>query len=144
MPAAIMFVAVLILISRDNARYRRHKLAVRKMLLLRKEMDDFEFCSQFPNIDGSFLRLTREGVASFFEVSVGCIHPTDQLDKDLYFKELEPSFHMFVTYYVLTRSSVIDAPFVFHADGLSDVGSLASEISRIQSQLSIASKTRPK
>ncbi len=135
LPAAITFVAVLILTSVDNARHRRHINAVRKMLLCRSGIDDDTFCSRFPDSDPKMLVLTREGIARFFDVPPTCIHPNDQLDPDLHFASLEPMFHTYVVFYVLSKCGAIQAPFTFHSDRVSDVPTLSQEISRILKQL---------
>jgi hypothetical protein len=135
MPAAITFVAVLVLTSADNARHRRHIESVRRMLLCRSGVDDDTFCSSFPDFDSKMLRLTRNGIARFFDVPPTCIHPNDQLDPDLHFASLEPMFHTYVTFYVLSECGAIHAPFTFHSDRVSDVPTLSQEISRILKHL---------
>ncbi|TWU15706.1 hypothetical protein Poly21_29030 [Allorhodopirellula heiligendammensis] len=135
MPAAMVFMAVLLLALRDNARHRRHMKSVRKMLLDRRPVDDAEFCSHFPGSDPELLTLTRDGVARFFDVPSACIHPTDQLDSDFHFSSLEPAFHTCVVYHVLAECGAIDAPFTFRSHRVSDVATLSKEISHILKRL---------
>jgi hypothetical protein len=143
MPTAITFVAVLVLTSFDNARHRRRIESVRRMLLSRSGVDDDTFCSSFPDSDLKMLRLTRDGIARFFDVPPTCIHPNDQLDPDLQFASLEPMFHTYVTFYVLAECGAIHAPFTFYSDRVSDVLTLSQEISRILKHLPNVSDAQP-
>ncbi len=141
MPAAITFVAAMFLAALDNARHRSSINSVRKMLLSRNQVDDAAFCSYFPDADFEMLTLTREGIAHFFDVPSACIYPTDQLDPDLRFTSLEPAFHTFVTFHVLAKCGAIEAPFTFRSNRVSDVATLAKEISRIKKRLPNVSDT---
>ena len=134
-PAAITFVAALLLIASDNARHKRNIAAVRRVLLEREPVNDELFCAQFPDVDSDTLRLTREGIAKFFDVPAGAIHASDQLEADLRFSSLEPAFHTCVTCFVLERRGAIEAPFTFRNSRVSDVGTLAAEIDRILKRL---------
>jgi hypothetical protein len=141
MPAAITFVAALLLAVFDHARHRSNINSVRKMLLSREQVGDSVFCSHFPDADPKMLTLTRDGIAQFFDVPSAYIHPTDQLDPDLRFSSLEPAFHTCVTYYVLAECGAIEAPFTFRSHRVTDVATLAKEISRILKRLPNVSDT---
>jgi hypothetical protein len=141
MPAAITFVAALLLAASDNARHRSNINSVRKLLLSRNQVDDATFCLYFPDADPEMLTLTRDGIAHFFGVPSACIHPTDQLDPDLRFTSLEPAFHTSVTFHVLAKCGAIEAPFTFRSHRVSDVATLAKEISRILKRLPNVSDT---
>ncbi|MEL6896233.1 MAG: hypothetical protein AAFP90_09040 [Planctomycetota bacterium] len=141
MPAAITFIAALLLAASDRARQRSDIKSVREMLLSREQVDDSVFCSHFPDADPKLLTLTRDGIAQFFDVPSAYIHPTDQLDPDLRFTSLEPAFHTCVTYYVLAECGEIEAPFTFRSHRVSDVATLAYEISRLLKRLPNISDT---
>lgn len=141
MPAAITLVAAILLAASDHLRHRSNINSVRKMLLSRNPVDDAAFCSHFPDADPKLLTLTREGIARFFDVPPASIHPNDQLDPDLRFTSLEPAFHTCVAYYVLAECGAIEASFTFRSHRVSDVATLASEISRILGRLPNVSDT---
>ena len=142
-PAAVTFVAALLLWFADDARHRRHFTAVREMLLSREEIDDAAFCAHFSGVDPEILCLTRQGIGTFFDVPPASIHPTDKLDPDLHFTYLEPAFHTCVTFHVLAERGAIGAPFTFRSHRVTDVGTLASEISRILKRLPNDSDASP-
>ena len=135
MPAVITFIAATLLFATDALKHQSHMAAVRKTLRARSPVRDEDFCQYFPEVDAKMLRLTREGIAQFFDVPAETIHPSDELESDLHFSSLEPAFHSFVTYFVLAECCAIEASFTFRSSRMSDVGSLAKEISRIHQRL---------
>lgn len=66
---------------------------------------------------------------------VPSIHPSDQLEADLHFSSLEPSFQYCVAYYVLAECGAIEAPFTFRSSKVTDIGTLGAEISRMLDRL---------
>src|SRR5207249_3734495 len=131
MPAAMAFVAALLLFSRDYARHARTLRRVRTKLIVRDDSSDDEFSRQFPNADFTTMQQTRHAIAQFFNVPVAKIHSTDTLDGDLEITTLEPSFHSFVVYHVLNVRNVQPQPFAFNTGNLNDIGDLVAEIQRV-------------
>jgi hypothetical protein len=131
MPAAMAFVATLILIARDDARHAGTMRAVRQMILARPDVSDHDFLAHFPGTDPTLIAQTRQAISQFFDVPAQKIHPTDNLHHDLQFNTLEPSFHSFVVYHVLNARNVAPQPFTFNTGELTNVGDFAEEIQRV-------------
>ncbi len=131
MPAAIAFVAALILFARDHARHTSTMRPVRQVLLARQDVNDHDFFAHFPDADSTLITQTRQAISQFFDVPAQKIHPTDDLRNDFQFDTLEPSFHSFVVYHVLDVRNVAPQPFTFNTGDLTDVGDLAKEIQRV-------------
>lgn len=136
MPAAIAFVAALLLFTRDRARHSAALHEVRRVLAARDDVADQDFLACFPDIDSTLLRQTRVAIAEFFGVSTEKIHPTDRLHEDLRLGTFDPDFHSFVVYQVLSARMVELRPFTFRTAGMADVGDLAKEIQRVLDRLS--------
>lgn len=131
MPAAMAFIAALILFSRDHARHTGTMRTVRQMLLARHDISDGDYLAHFPDADSILVAQTRQAVSQFFDVPAEKIHPNDNLRKDLQFETLEPRFHSFVVYHVLDARNVAPQPFTFNTGDLTDLGDLAHEIQRV-------------
>lgn len=128
MVGSLAFLAALILIAKDRTQHNAAMSLVRRTLLARQDVDNDDFCLQMPDCEPSLLIQTRDAVAAFFDVPPVKIHPTDQLQRDLHFKTLEPAFHFAVVYHVLQRRNVAPGPFSFRTDHLRDLRDLANEI----------------
>ena len=131
MVAAIAFVAVVLLGTRDSLRYAATKRRVHNMLLARPDVKDTEFAAQFPDCSADLVLQTREAISQFFGVPAGKIHPSHRLRDDLRRDVFEPGFHSFVVYRVLNLRHVTPQPFVFHTTKSMDIGDFLTEIQRV-------------
>lgn len=142
-PAALAFVAALLLFTRDRARHSMALREVRRVLAARDAVADQDFLAYFPDIDSTLLSQTRVALAEFFDVPPQKIHPTDRLHEDLRFGTLDPAFHSFVVYHVLSARMVEPQPFTFRTARMADIGDLAKEIQRVLNRLDKPNRGTP-
>ena len=131
MPAALAFVAALLLFTRDHARHTSAMRAVRRMLVARSDVNDHDFFARFPDADSALIAQTRRAIAQFFDVPPQKLRAADSLHNDLQCGTLEPAFHSFVVYHVLNARNVEPQPFALNTADLDDIGGLAQEIQRV-------------
>lgn len=131
MVGPMVFVAVLILGTRDYLRNAGRRRGLQHMLRSRRDVDDDEFVTHFAEADAELMIQTRHGIAHFFGVSEQKIHPTDNLHDDLQFGRFEPAFHTSVAFHVFAARQVAPQSFAFNTSGFSDIGDLAAEIQRV-------------
>jgi hypothetical protein len=131
MPAALGFVAALLLLTRDRLRHTATMRDVRRMLLARRDVNDDEFIAQFPAADATFLAQIRQALSQFFDVPAEKIYATDNLNKDLRFSTFEPAIHCYVVYHILNAHDMAHQAFKFNTADLSDIADLAQEIQRV-------------
>lgn len=129
--AAIVFLALLILIGKDQLRYTMAMKAVRRKLLAREARNDDDFPARFPDVDPTLLAQTCEGIARFFDVPIESIRAADDLHRDFRFGAFEPSLHAFVVFHVCEARNVWPEPFRFDTRNLNDIGDLAREVQRV-------------
>jgi len=131
MPAALAFIAALLLFARDHARHTATMRMVRQMLLARQDISDGDYLAHFPEADSTLIAQVRQAVSELFDVPAQKIHPTDSLRNDLRFYALEPYFHSFVVYHVLAARNITPRSFTFNTGALTDIGDLAKEAQRV-------------
>jgi len=132
MPAAMAFLAALMLSARDRARHMRTVRKVRAKLLARDAVSDDEFLRSFASNDPALLQQTRRAIAQFFDVPVEKIRATDTLDGDFNTGVLEPGFHFFVVHHVLNARKIEPRAFQFRTGKLiNDIGGFVAEIQRV-------------
>jgi hypothetical protein len=130
MPAAMAFVAAILLGFRDMARYKAAKRRVRRIVLARQDISDRDFTSHFPDCNATWLVQTRHLVARFFDVPPEKIHPTDELREDLRFDSLEA--YWVILHDVRKARNVVRRPATFNTTDLTDIAQLANEIHRFR------------
>ena len=130
MPAAMAFVAAMLLSLRDRIRYQAARRRVRRNLLHREDVSDAEFAAHFAGSDSAWLVQTRQAVARFFDVPAEKIYATDDLRKDLKIDTVEPMLHMFITGQLAKARNLPQRPVAFNTARLIDLGDLAAEVRR--------------
>jgi hypothetical protein len=131
LPAAMAFIAAILLGTRDYARSEVTKHRVQKMLLVRIDVTDADFVASFPAFNADLVLQTREAISEFFGVPSSKIHPSDKLSGNLKVDLRKPSFHSYVIYRVFNLRHLTPQPYVFHSTKPMDIGDLIAEIQRV-------------
>lgn len=128
MPAAITFVAVLLLASRDYAKHSATMRFVRNHLLAAADTTDDEFVSFRPFDAPALLLETRKAISRFFDVPTGKINRDVRLIHDLHVNKLEPAFQLYVVDSVIASQQIVPKPFGFTMAGLETIDDLTDAI----------------
>lgn len=131
-PAAIAFVAALLLFSRDRARHSAILCSVRNRLLAEADVTDDGFVSLRPiRCHRGILLETRKAISRFFDVPAGKINRDVRLIRDLHVDKLGPAFHCFVVDSVMASKQIAPKPFRFSTDGHETIDDLAVAIQNV-------------
>jgi hypothetical protein len=106
MISAIVVFAVVMLGWRDKAAFHKAKKTVARQLTQRGDVSDAEFCETFPQQDPRLILEVRNAIAAFYRVPPTKIHPTDNFNDDLAWRELSPSILCNVTFHILAAYEV--------------------------------------
>ncbi len=131
MPAAITFVAVLLLSSRDHAKNSATMRSVRNRLLAGTDTTDDDFVSLRPFNTTAILLETRKAISRFFDVPACKINRDVRLIQDLHVDKLEPAFQLYVVDSVIASQQIAPKPFGFSMVGLDTIDDLAVAIQNV-------------
>ncbi len=96
LPAALTFVAVLLLSSRDSVQHSSTMQSVRSALLAGDDTSDDDFVSSRPFENATLLLETRKAISRYFDVPTVKVSRGVRLIHDLHVDKLERSFQFFV------------------------------------------------
>jgi len=135
MPAAMAFLAGLVLLGRDMHLHSLEISSVQSTLRSRTDISDSSFVEHFPSTDPDLLLRTRETIAAYFDVPAFKIHPEDDLREDFRADRLDPSFQFFVVDSVIAQTTEVQRSFTFSLSELNSVGDLTNAIERVLDDL---------
>lgn len=133
-PAFCTFFAVILLGSRDSARYSATIKKVRGNLLASWDSTDEQFLSARPCKDASLLLELREAIAQFFDVPACKVARDVDLISDLYVDQLEPTFQFAVVRPAITSRQKEPQPFGFSTTNLHSIDELVTAIREVLDQ----------
>ncbi|MBN2294364.1 MAG: hypothetical protein JXM70_18190 [Pirellulales bacterium] len=131
MPAAVVFIVVLLLFMRDSARQSASIRSTRNHLLACGDKSDDIFISSFSTDNALLLLETRKAIAQFFDVPTSKIARDVHLIDELHVDRLEPSFQFYVVNSVIASQPVEPKPFAFDMAGLESIDDLAYAIRKV-------------
>jgi len=127
-PAAITFVASILLMVRDRRRNEANHLAIRAVLMAREDLSDEEFGIRFPGEDSKWVVQVRNAIATFYRVPEAKIRPDDDLDSVLGFGTFEPQLLIYVISVVFAENGIAPHPVTIRLDHLHSLSDLAFEL----------------
>lgn len=131
LPAAMTFVATILLCLRDHSEFKRHMIDVQHLLMERSDTSEDDFINSSPEQQRLTLLQTRVAIAEYFDVLPSKILATDDLRTVLRADKLEPSFQFFVIDSVIAKNTDKREVLCFGLEGLLTVADLSKAIEEI-------------